>query len=62
MINIAGCSLPDAIKMATQTPARIMGASTKGKLAKGFDADIIIFDKDINIQKTIIDGKTVYAK
>ena len=51
MINIAGCSLPDAIKMATQTPARIMGASTKGKLAKGFDADIIIFDKDINIQK-----------
>lgn len=62
MINIAGCPLPDAIKMATQTPARIMGASTKGKLAKGFDADIIIFDKDINIQKTIIDGKTVYAK
>jgi N-acetylglucosamine-6-phosphate deacetylase len=62
MINVAGCSLPDAIKMATQTPARIMGASTKGKLAKGFDADIIIFDNNINIQKTIINGKTIYSK
>ena len=48
--------------MASQTPARIMGASTKGKLAKGYDADIIIFDNNINIQQTIIDGKTVYSK
>jgi len=58
MVKIAGCDLPNAVKMASTTPSRIMGVGDrKGKIAKGFDADIVIFDKDINIEKTIIEGR-----
>lgn len=63
MINIAGVSLPDAIRMITATPARILGIENKkGDLAAGKDADIVIFDDDINIATTIVNGQIVYNK
>lgn len=60
MINLAGVPLTDAIKMATSTPARIMGASNKGLLEPGKDADIIFFDDDINVSMTMVKGRIVY--
>jgi len=61
MIAMAEVSLADAVKMITATPARILGvADQKGELAVGKDADIILFDDDINIAMTIIKGKIVY--
>ena len=63
MINMAGVSLPDAITMITQTPARIMNISDrKGSLTVGKDADIVIFDENISIDTTIVNGKVVYQK
>jgi N-acetylglucosamine-6-phosphate deacetylase len=63
MINLAGISLSDAIKMISFTPARILGLSkSKGSLEMGKDADIVIFDDDINIQLTMIGGRIVYKK
>jgi N-acetylglucosamine-6-phosphate deacetylase len=63
MINLAGIPLTDAVQMITSTPARIMGVSNKkGSLARGKDADIVIFDDNINIQATIIKGNIVYNK
>ncbi len=54
-------SLSDSIRMATLTPAKIVGVDNrKGSLEKGKDADIIIFDENINVQKTIADGKIVF--
>jgi N-acetylglucosamine-6-phosphate deacetylase len=62
MCRLAGTSLPETIQMITTTPARIMGIDkTKGSLAKGKDADVVIFDKDINIQMTMVNGKIVYS-
>jgi N-acetylglucosamine-6-phosphate deacetylase len=62
MINIAGLPLSEAIRMITSTPAAIIGVEDKkGSLSAGKDADIIIFDDDINIQTTIIKGKVVYS-
>ena len=50
----AGISLEESVKMATETPARIMGLESKGKLQEGCDADLVIFDDDINIKKVIL--------
>ncbi|HVU99342.1 MAG TPA: N-acetylglucosamine-6-phosphate deacetylase [Puia sp.] len=59
----SGQSLPDTIRMITKTPAGIMGiADHKGSIAKGFDADLTIFDADINIQYTIAGGNIIYQK
>jgi len=61
MINLAEVSLEDAIKMISATPARIMGVlDKKGTLTVGKDADIIIFDKNINVSMTMINGKIIY--
>ena len=45
----AGCSIADAVKMMTQTPAAIMGLDTKGKIAAGYDASFTIFDRNLYI-------------
>jgi len=61
MISMAGVSLPDAIKMMTATPARILGVlDKKGELAGGKDADIVIFDDNITVSMTMIKGRIVY--
>ena len=61
MTQIAGCSMPDAVRMITENPARIMGISDrKGALKAGMDADVVIFDENVNIKNTIIEGKIVY--
>lgn len=63
MVNLAGCTLPEAVKMMTSTPARILGVdSRKGALRPGMDADIVIFDGNVNILETIITGETVYER
>ncbi len=62
MVREGGVSLETAVGMATANPARIMGLEgRKGALRKGFDADVVIFDKDIRISRTIVKGKTVYS-
>lgn len=55
-----GISLIDAVRMATDTPARIAGFASKGRIAPGFDADLVIFDEKIKIYTTIINGKICY--
>jgi N-acetylglucosamine-6-phosphate deacetylase len=56
-------SLKDALRMSTLTPAEIIGVNnSKGSLEKGKDADILIMDEEINIHKTIIQGKLEYIR
>ena len=62
MMNLANVSVTDAVKMMSYTPARIMNvADRKGSLVTGKDADIVIFDEDVNIKTTIVKGKLVFG-
>ena len=59
----AGIPLGDALRMASETPARIMGvADRKGSLQKDKDADIVILDKRLNIRAVCQRGKFVLNK
>ena len=58
-VKDAGLSLPEAVTMMTENPARVMGLTKKGRLAAGMDADIVFFDEDIRIQKVLVSGKEV---
>ena len=63
MIGLADVPLEEAIRMITLTPARILKIDkTKGSIEIGKEADLVLFDKDININTTIINGKVVYKK
>jgi len=61
MVTLADVPLREAVKMMTLTPAKIIKIDDrKGSLVIGKDADIVIFDKDINILKVIINGEIQY--
>ncbi|MCP1224813.1 N-acetylglucosamine-6-phosphate deacetylase [Sebaldella sp. S0638] len=51
-----GVTLHDAIKMASKTPAEILGISGKGQIKNGYDADLVLLDKDFNVVWTMING------
>ncbi len=60
MYKTVGVPLYEAVKMMTVTPARVIGVdSYKGKIAKGYDADILLFDDNVNIASVMINGKPV---
>ena len=52
------CNIPmvDAVYMLTATPARILGLN-KGKLEAGMDADIVVYDEDINMEAVFTHGQ-----
>lgn len=63
MVKLADVPLIDAVRMITSTPARIMKvADKKGSLIAGKNADIVIFDQDINIEMTLVNGRIVHKK
>jgi len=48
----------EVVKMASLNPAKVIGIDKqKGSLTIGKDSDIIIFDGDFNVSKTIVSGE-----
>lgn len=62
MVQLVGVPLPEAVRMATATPAAIGGFSEKGTVAVGYDADLVLFDEQIKIQLTMAGGKVIYQR
>lgn len=62
MVNVAEVPLVEAVRMMTLTPARIMHIDKKkGSIEKGKDADFVIFDDNINVSHTILEGNVIYG-
>jgi N-acetylglucosamine-6-phosphate deacetylase len=59
MIEYTGCSLAEAITMASATPARILGLASKGRIAEDCDADLVILDQSLRVEMTIARGEIV---
>jgi N-acetylglucosamine-6-phosphate deacetylase len=58
MRDLAGVPLYEAVRMATQTPAVLLGlAGVKGSLEPGMDADLAIFDEAIQIYAVMAGGR-----
>jgi N-acetylglucosamine-6-phosphate deacetylase len=63
MVDKVGVSLTEAIQMATANPARCLGVeSKKGSLEPGKDADIVILNKKLEVELTMVKGKVVYKR
>lgn len=61
MIYMAGVPLVEAVRMMSATPAQIMNVfDKKGSLDIGKDADILLFDEDIRIHMTMVNGRIVH--
>ena len=52
----AGIPLLDALRMASETPARLMGWK-RGKLETGYDADFVILSDDLSVKSVYVGGR-----
>ena len=61
MVRHVGMTLPQAVASVTQIPAQKLKLN-KGRLASGYDADMVIFDEDFSIITAIVAGKVQYQR
>jgi N-acetylglucosamine-6-phosphate deacetylase len=62
-LKVTGCSLSEAIQMASGNTARLNGLTDRGAIRPGMRADLILFtleDFNMDIKKTIVAGEVVY--
>jgi N-acetylglucosamine-6-phosphate deacetylase len=57
MVRLVGVPLTDAVRMASLNGAKVLGLEhKKGILAVGKDADLVVLNKDFDVQMTIYEG------
>ena len=58
MVRLVGVPLSSSLQMASLNPARVLGlAQRKGRLAPGYDADLVCLDADFNVRLTVVGGR-----
>ena len=58
ILSCTSVTLPEGVRMLTKNPATLLGIEDKkGSLSVGLDADLVLFDKDINIIRVMNGGK-----
>ena len=63
IITYTGCTLADAIEMASVNPAKQLNIfDRKGSLAIGKDADIVILDENLDVYMTFCRGELAFTK
>lgn len=61
MVELAGASLVEAVRMATLNPARALRIEDrKGALTVGADADLVVFDDRLEVQHTFVAGRALF--
>ena len=58
-VKKAGIPMIEAVKMMTSTPAKIMKLSSKGRIARNMDADLVAFDENIQLKTVFARGNTI---
>lgn len=61
VVEYAGCDPAQALAMASHTPARVLGLATKGRLAAGCDADIVVLDRSLRVTRTFVGGRLAFT-
>jgi len=57
------CSSTVAVKTVTENAAQVLGlAQTKGAIARGYDADLVVLDGDLSVYATMVGGRIVYQR
>ena len=62
-VEQAGISFADAVRMASTTPARVLGmGARKGVLAPGYDADVTVLGADFIVQAVLALGRFIVGR
>jgi N-acetylglucosamine-6-phosphate deacetylase len=55
-VKYVNIDLAEAVNMASLYPAQLAKLTTKGKIETGFDADLVIFNKEYKVEATVFNG------
>lgn len=61
MKKATNCTLQELVAMSSTNAAKQLNLSKKGKVKEKYDADLILLNNDLTIQKTIKNGKVIYS-
>ena len=56
LVNNFGFSIADAVRPITENPAHALGMKKKGRLAEGYDADLVLYDDALAIDAVFAKG------
>lgn len=60
LVKFTGCSMIEAAWMSASNVARNLGIDDhKGRLAAGYDADIVLMDEELKVKKVVVMGRVV---
>ena len=63
LIRFTQCPLSAALRTVTENPARVLGLGhRKGRLAPGYDADLVLLEKDLSVRATMVAGRIVHQQ
>lgn len=63
ILAFTGCTVPEAARMASTTPARLVGEGRrKGRLTPGYDADLTVLAPDLSVEAVWRGGRPVYGR
>ncbi|MGH3717118.1 MAG: N-acetylglucosamine-6-phosphate deacetylase [Micromonosporaceae bacterium] len=58
----AGLSIVDAVRMASTTPARVLGLADRGALAPGQRADLLVLDQTLAVRQVMRAGEWIHRE
>jgi len=62
MVTKVGVPLHEAIVMATDTPAFVIGLTSKGQFKIGGDADLVVISPELEVLRTFVAGEEVFRR
>lgn len=62
VVRFLGITLEDTMRMISETPARVLRLSAKGRILLGADADHVILSTEGVVEETTLAGETMYRR
>jgi N-acetylglucosamine-6-phosphate deacetylase len=62
MVTKVGVPLHEAVAMATDIPAFVIGLTSKGQFKIGSDADLVVISPDLEVSRTFVRGDEIFQR
>ena len=59
VVQYGAASVREAARMASETPARILGLTDRGRIVAGALADLVILEEDLTLHQVLLGGRPV---
>jgi N-acetylglucosamine-6-phosphate deacetylase len=61
LMDFTGCSLEEALPALTQTPAQVLGLTSKGRISPGYDADLTLLTPRGEVVAVFVSGELRFS-